>query len=130
MKLVALVAVTLLLSSCSQQRESKRIPVGPDAQASMVFYFKTDVSEEQVSNFFNEVITRPGASSGSFTLREGVQMISRVFHQVEGHKGIAIRFFDEATQEQRDAIRREAKAHPLVYKIIEDVAPADVKKLD
>ena len=48
----------------------------------------------------------------------------------DGHQGYAITFFEGATPEQRERLIAKVKASPLVYKVVEDVAPDDVKKID
>lgn len=129
-KLIALLISGLLISACSQRVSNKRISIGPDAKASMVIYFKEGVTNEQINKFLDEVPTRPDPQGKGFISREGVQSVLRVFQPVEGHEAIAITFFPDANQEAREVIKREAKSHPIVYKVLEDVAPAEVKNLD
>ncbi len=39
-------------------------------------------------------------------------------------------FFPDATKEERDEVIHDITSSPIVYKVLRDIAPADVKKLD
>jgi hypothetical protein len=39
-------------------------------------------------------------------------------------------FFPDATKEERDDVIHDITSSPIVYKVLGDIAPADVKKLD
>jgi hypothetical protein len=48
---------------------------------------------------------------------------------VQGHEGISLSFFPNATEVQRDDVEREVKSSPLVYRFLRNIAPKNVKKL-
>ena len=104
-------------------------PIGPDVKASLVIYFQSGVTRDQISAFSDAVLSRPDPAGRGYDLATGVQSRLRV-GPVQGHEGIAITFFADATSEQRERLMAEVKASPLVYKVLEGVAPDDVKKID
>jgi hypothetical protein len=56
-------------------------------------------------------------------------MVSSVYPRVEDHEGVAINFFTNATEAQREQLKSNINASPVVFKALENVAPADVKNL-
>lgn len=50
-------------------------------------------------------------------------------HEVEGHAGIAITFFPNATDDQRQELKRSVKASPFVYRVLENTTPESIKTL-
>ena len=105
------------------------VPIGPDVKASFVFYFQRDATRDQISSF-SDVVLRgaPHPEGRGHDLPEGVQSI--LFVGADGHYGYAITFFAGATPEQRGRLIAKVKASPLVYKVLEGVAPDEVKKID
>ena len=103
------------------------VPIGPDAKAGLVIYFKTDATHDQIEAFSNEVLSTR-VNNGTWP-RSGISMILRLL-PLQGHEAIAVSFFPDATEAQRDEIKKAVLSSPLVYKMLENVAPADVKKID
>jgi hypothetical protein len=134
MNLSRQIVMGLLLASlsisCSHIPKDETLPLGPNVPASMVIYFRTEVTEDQVKNFTGSVLSKADSQGRGHYNREGIRDILRVFTPVEGHEALAVTFFPEATQSQREEIKRDATSSPVVYKVLENVAPADVKKLD
>jgi hypothetical protein len=106
----------------------KMEPIGPDVKASFVIYFNGGVTEEQINDFSKRVLSRPRSDGRGDYLPEGVRTFLRA-SSVDGHEAIAITFFPNATAHERENLIRNVKASSLVYKVLEDVAPADVKKV-
>ena len=121
------IALVLFASACNRPDE-RMYPIGPDVKASFVIYFNSNVTEEQIADFVKHVLSRPRADGRGADNPEGVQTFLRL-SSVQGHEAIAITFFPSATPEQRATLIRDVKASPVVYKVLEDVVPADIKKL-
>lgn len=121
----------LLCLACPLGRpaDSDLRPIGPEVRASLVIYFKSGATQEQISSFTKEVLSRPHPEGRGHYQPVGVQSLLRV-RAVQGHEGIAITFFPNATDEQRQNLRDAVNASPVVYKVLENVSPADVKALD
>jgi hypothetical protein len=103
------------------------VPIGPDVKADLVIYFKADATHDQIEAFSNEVLSTR-VNNGSWP-RPGISMILRLL-PLQGHDGIAVSFFSDATQAQRDEIKKAVLSSQIVYRVLENVAPASVKKLD
>jgi len=104
-------------------------PIGPEVKASLVIYFKPGITNQQVEDFWHEVLSRPDPSGKGYYHRNGVGDIGRIA-PVQGHEGISVSFFPDATKEERDEVIHDITSSPIVYKVLRDIAPADVKKLD
>ena len=120
--------LALVLGSACHRQEMKMEPIGPEVKASFVIYFNSGVTDEQISDFSKRVLSRPRSDGRGDDLPEGVRTFLRA-SSVEGHEAIAITFFPNATAQQRESLIWAVKASSLVYKVLEDVAPADVKKV-
>ena len=103
--------------------------VGPEVKASLVIYFKSGVSNEQVNTFWEEVLSRRDPSGKGYYHRNGVGDIGRIA-PVQGHEGISMSFFPDATKKEREEVTRDIKSSPIVYRVLENIAPAEVKKID
>jgi hypothetical protein len=75
-----------------------------------------------------EVLSYPDPQGRGHSHREGIGMILRE-NAVEGHESVAINFRGDATEAQREQIKRAVGASPIVFRVLENVAPANVKKL-
>lgn len=127
------VTLSLLLAfftwPCSRDKE-KMIPIGPDIKASLVIYFKTSASHEEINQFVQTVLSKPDPEGRGYYNRDGVRDILKVYPPVQNHEGYAVTFSPDATQAQRDQLKAAVSASPIVYKLLENIAPADVKKID
>ena len=128
LKVVALVAWVLASVGCPFQNNERRL-IGPEVNADLIIYFKFAVTEEQIVTFWHEVLSRTRADGKGDDPRPGLGLIRRE-SAVQGHEGISLSFFTNATQAQRDDFEREVKSSPLVYKVLKNTAPINVKKID
>ncbi len=128
--LLAVHSLALLSLACPRggSGHSEMRPIGPEVPASLVMYFKKDVTQAQISAFSKEVLSRPHPEGRGEYQAPGVQ--STLLVSTQGHEGYAITFFPNATDQQRQSLRDAIKASPIVYKVLENVSPADVKTLD
>jgi len=109
-------------------KHEQMISIGPEVQASLVIYFKHGTTHYQIEDFWQNVLSYPDPRGRGHAHREGIRGISRE-DAVEGHEGVAITFFGTATEAEREQLKRAIGDSPIVYKVLENVAPADVKKL-
>jgi hypothetical protein len=109
-------------------KHEQMVPIGPEVQASLVVYFKHEVTQDQINYFWQNVLSRPNAEGRGYWHRDGIGMLSSV-SAVEGHEGVAVNFLANASEAQREEIKREVNSSPIVFKVLENVAPLDVKKL-
>ncbi len=81
------------------------------------------VLSAQIEDFRRNVLR--DTSNGAFE-RMGVRGYE-VFPRLQGYDAVALTFDKNITQEQREQILMRVKASSLVYKIFENIRPADVK---
>ena len=109
-------------------KHEKMVPIGPEVQASLVVYFKHGTTHDQIEYFWQNVLSSPDPNGRGHWPREGIGMIGRE-KAVEGHEGVSVSFRGNATEAQREQIKRAVSASSIVFKVLENVAPANVKKL-
>lgn len=127
-KIGVILTVGLLQLACPHAQQPMRA-VGPEVKASLVIYFNSGVTNAQVNTFWKEVLSRPDPAAKGYYHRKGVGDIGRT-SSVQGHEGISISFFPDATKEEREEVIHDIISSPIVYKVLRDIAPADVKELD
>lgn len=130
--LIAVLFVALLntayIKTFPAYQRNEMIPTGPEVKASLVIYYKAGVTDEQIQEFTQQVLSRPDSQGRGN--RYGVRDILQIFESAQGHQSTAVTFFPEATKSQRDEIEAEIMSSPIVYKVLKNIAPKDVKKLD
>ena len=62
-------------------------------------------------------------------MREEIGLILRV-SSVQGHEGTAVRFTANSSPAQRRMIKAAILSSPIVYKLLENVVPTEVKNLN
>lgn len=123
---ITLLIAGLISPACAQPENKVMIPIGPEIQADLVIYFKAGVSSEQVSIFWNEVLSNPHSSGRGTWPKDGIGEMLAV-PPVQGHEGVAVRFTRTATETQRERVRAGINSSPLVYRVLENIAPKDIK---
>ncbi len=108
-------------------KHEKMVSIGPDVQANLVIYFNSDATHDEIQNFWEETLSTRQAH-GSCP-RPGVSGLLALF-PLQGHEGVSVSFFLEATASQREDVKSRVNASPIVYKVLENVSPADIKKID
>jgi hypothetical protein len=124
--LLALLVLQMAGTGC---RREQMQPIGPDVNKSFVIYFKGGATGEDINAFFKQVLSRPHPEGRGHYLLEGVDWTSRV-QSVQGHEAIAVTFSANATVEQKETLIRAVKSSPFVYRVLENVAPAEVKTIE
>ena len=102
-------------------------PIGPTVKADILVYLNRNLSHEEVNTFIKTVLSRPDPEDRGDDLA-GVRTQLRL-RPVEGHEGIALTFFPNASKEQREELLRSIKASPLVYRVLENTTPVSVTTL-
>ncbi len=120
----------LLGAACpfGQSDSSDLRPLGPTIKADFLIYFNRDLSQDEINTFTKSILSRPHPEGRGDDLAPGVRTRLRI-RDVEGHPGIAITFFANATDKQRHDLFKSIKASPQVYKVLENTTPDSVKTL-
>jgi hypothetical protein len=122
--LLGLLSVACLIKS----DENEMRPIGPTVQADILVYLNSNLSHEEVNSFIKTVLSRPHPEGRGDANAPGVRT-QLALRPVEGHEGIALTFFPNASKEQREELLRSIRASPLVYRVLENTAPDSVTTL-
>jgi hypothetical protein len=127
---IAAIFFGLLNLACPfNKREEKMEPIGPGVRADFLIYFKTEATDAETNLFYKDVLSQPSPDGRGYSNPPGVRTVLRL-SEVQGHEGVAVTFFPAATKEQRENLKRSVQSSSLVYKILENAVPANVKRLD
>jgi hypothetical protein len=112
-----------------EYEHEQMVPIIPNEKADLVVYFKPHATDEQIYHFITHVVSTPDPEGRGYHPLEGISLTSL---SAEGcdYKSYAISFFPDATMKQRDRVKVAARSSPIVYKVLQDAMPRDVKKLD
>jgi hypothetical protein len=115
-------------SSCNQRNTANDKVAqifNVDSKVELLFFFKKDSSKERQDYFYDNILMKP--VQGGHWMRDGVQGAFGI--DEHGYKGFGITFCPDATQEQREDIKKRLAESPLVYKVYENVVPSEIKDL-
>ena len=118
--------IVLFIIGCSQRKADEMIPIGPDVKADLVIFFKTGTSSEDIYKFATETISIP--EEKGYRHLPGIWQVLYIL-PIDGHEGYAVTFFPEATEAQRELVKSRVETSPIVYKVMENVAPKDIQKV-
>ena len=127
--LTGLCLLGLLSLACPIKSDKNEMrPIGPTVKADILVYLNSNLSHEEVNTFIKTVLSRPDPEGRGDDLAPGVRT-RLALRPVEGHEGIALTFFPNASKEQREELLRSIKASPLVYRVLENTTPDSVTTL-
>src|SRR2546423_14309393 len=126
---VLLLGLLNLACPSSKSGDSELHPIGPEVRADLLIYFKTGITQQEINSFSKEILSQADPRGRGDYLPPGVQTFLRIYPPVQGHEGIAITFFPNATDDQRQNLKKAVETSPVVYKVLENISPADVKNL-
>ena len=112
----------------SSRKEGIRF--GPELKASLIVYFKAGVTEKQITRLFADL--QLGLDIKRRLVKGDREICSslRIYPALQNHERIAFTFCEGAAVEDREAIRETIKSSPLVYKVLENTAPVEVRSID
>ena len=102
------------------------IKFGPQVKASLVIVLKAGLTEEDVETFRRDVLQITSSNEGGRKYLAGVSQYLRV-PAIERHEVIALTFQEDISKAEREEVMRRVNSSPLVFKVYEDIAPADIK---
>jgi hypothetical protein len=121
-----LAAVSVLYATGGVRwRYKEQVSFGSEVRASLVLYLEAGASDEQVDSVWECLSSRDRRHMPL----PGIASICRVT-PVDGHEAIAVSLMRSASKEEISAIRSRLGQCEHVYRILEDVVPADVERLD
>lgn len=107
-------------------QKQKIVKFGPQVRASLVIVLKPGLTDEDVEAFRRDVLQIQLSSEGERKYLAGVSQYLRV-PAIEKHEVIALTFQEGINKAEREEVLRRVNSSPLVFKVYEDLAPADVK---
>jgi hypothetical protein len=125
---IVAVCVSLMSIACPSPKDRVR-SLGPEVQADLVIFFNHDATHQQIAEFWRVSLSKPEVEGRGHDLRDGISQIANI-NAVQGHEGISVSFFPNATQAQKEAVEKDVRSSSLVYRILKDTAPTDVKKIE
>ncbi len=121
-----LLGVAMFGATC-HHREPEMLSIGPDVRYDLLIFFNTNATHDQIETFSNEVLSY--STRDGHWPRPGVGGILRVA-AVQGHEAVAVSFFSSATDAERTDIKSRVRSSPIVYRVMENVVPMTVKRVD
>lgn len=107
-----------------KQDEVKEI-FNVDSKVELLFFYTKESTYEQ-RKYFDENILMKNSDRGQY-MRAGVKALFGI--DKNGYEGFGITFRENATEEQREDIKKRLKESPIVYKIYENVVPNEINDL-
>lgn len=119
--------IGLVSVACSPSRPAREIS-GINYSTNLLILFKTEVTDSQIEEFLYSTLMKPHSRSG-YQMQDGIYGIARI-RSIPNHQGLAVDFTNISTESQREAIKARVKESPLVLKVLENVIPAQVEKIE
>lgn len=116
----------------AEQSSSKKegIRVGPELQASLVVYFKAGVTDDQITKFLSDLHFVLTLSHRLIKDEREICNLLRIYPAFQKHERMALTFCEATAKEDRENITKVIKSSSLVYKVLENIAPVDVRSID
>jgi len=126
--MVLMLMLVLSAMNCRPVTEDKMTPLMPGA-ANLVIIYKKGATNEQIENFQNNVLAhpRPDGRGSELLPAIGVQI---KLGEKSGYDSTAIGYHSYATPEERKEVKRAALSSQIVYKVLEDVDPSQIKRIE
>jgi hypothetical protein len=100
---------------------------GPDVPSGLVVYYKTGISEAEISNFQEAQLYQARPDSSGKEFRPGItSFLALLPEQAHGHYAFALDLDSEMRPEQRASLISSLSSSPLVFKVYSDVAPNSI----
>lgn len=102
--------------------------IGPQVRTNLLIFFKVDATHQQIEDMWNQVLATPD-DQGGFKLLSGVCGIAKS-ETVQRHESIAVDYCPNVTEAEREAVKARIHTAPIVFKVLEDVIPAQAKSVE
>ncbi len=113
--------------SCRSEENDRVNRMGPEVQAELVFFFKKEVSRDEISEFQRTVIGIPNEKNSGYASLPGMMTVAAI--EISGYDGEAINFKPNATEEQKAFVKKRIVDSALIFRVYENVVPEEIKDL-
>ena len=120
----ASMAVLLKLDRVAWRHE-RLVFFGPNQKASLVIYFRQEVTEKQVEDFRSSVLAESSKTPSKFPTFVSAYL-RLTPQQANGHWGVALTFRDAAPHDPLQSYVEKVKLDPRVAAVFVDIAPASI----
>lgn len=96
----------------------------------MVVYFKAGVTDDQITKFLGDLHFVLALRHRLIEVEREICNLLRIYPALQKHERIALTFCEGTAREDRENIRQAIKSSPLVYKVLENIAPVEVRSID
>mgnify|MGYP000312408591 CR=1 FL=1 len=124
--LIVLVMTFIGLAGCYPQFDYVE-EFGPQVRTNLLIFFNEETSNDSTEEFWYQMFMLPDPRGG-FQMQDGICRIGRAA-SIQEHQAISVDFCRNITPAQKDEIMARVRASPIVFKIFEDVIPAEVKEI-
>ncbi|MGH9853262.1 MAG: hypothetical protein ACREBD_25770 [Blastocatellia bacterium] len=125
----SLVLVLMLAITNCSPNTGKMQPLLPNGVANLVIVYKKGVTDEQIEYFLNNALAQPRADGRGYELLPAIGLQARL-KSIQGYDATAIAYHSYATPEQREDVKRAALSSSIVYKVLEDIVPSQIKRIE
>jgi hypothetical protein len=124
--LFVLVSFFFQSAGCRQHEDEGRIEFGPNKKTDLVFFFNKSATETDIERFLlHDGLVIPNGTG----FQDPPGMGTGFSLDQLGYQGYGLNFKPSATAEQRMAIKARIAGAQIVYKIYENVVPAEINDL-
>lgn len=125
-----LVMVSLLgVTGSITWQNQPQIRIGPEVRASLVVYLKAGTTNEQINSVWDSVLSDLDPRGRGHMPLPGIGGITRV-SPVDGHEAIAVSLSRAATEEEVARVHSRLGQCEYIYRVLENVVPAEVEHLE
>lgn len=117
-----------LTQACNRENPNAEIEevFNIDSKVDLLFFFKKESSQQARDHFFESVLHQPHPGGGYWS-RDGIKATFGIDRN--GYEGFGFKFLPNATEYQRNEIKRLLKESDVVYKVYENVVPNEINDL-
>jgi hypothetical protein len=100
---------------------------GPDVHSSLVVYYKTGISNAEISNFQEAQLYQARPDGNGKEFRPGItSFLALLPEQAHGHYAFALDLDPEVRPDLRESLISSLSSSPLIFKVYRDVAPNSI----
>jgi len=109
---------------CGRSIPDTWVRSSPADRVGIVFYFKKEVTNDQINHFLDYELGRPTPDGRGSDLPEEVKGDFLV--RAQGFEGYALELSPNITKEQHEKIMTTLKQSPLIFKVFENAIPDEI----
>ncbi len=97
-----------------------------NSNVELLFFFKKEASKAAKDDFFENVLNQPHPGGGYWP-RDGVKAMFGIDR--DGYEGFGFKFIEDASEQNKQDIKKLLSDSPLIHKVYENVVPNEIDDL-